>query len=220
MVARKRWVTENTEKPSPNGSEFGRTVRSWISVISGVRFSSQISHLLQRPDFDLARSWHGVGQRFTQATASSMSLTSQSQKPATNPRVSVKGPSMTVRLGPSNTIRLPCEEALRPSAASKMPLFKPASPAWHRNDERRYWKSTSFRKFFSAVEAQPPLSGWAHDHRDVGKLREQPTSVAHRPPIVEKNLQWAPHRYPAENKEAFAGNLRNGAVPKCKNKLA
>jgi hypothetical protein len=25
-------------------------VRSWISVTSGVRFSSQISHLVQRPD--------------------------------------------------------------------------------------------------------------------------------------------------------------------------
>src|SRR5438876_71982 len=35
--------------------------RSWTSVTSGVRFSSQISYLVQRPDFDLARSRHGVG---------------------------------------------------------------------------------------------------------------------------------------------------------------
>src|SRR5271169_1377107 len=36
-------------------------VRSWISLTLGVRFSSQISHLVQRPDFDLARSRHGIG---------------------------------------------------------------------------------------------------------------------------------------------------------------
>jgi hypothetical protein len=36
-------------------------VRSWISVTSVVRVSSQISHLVQRPDLDLARSRHGIG---------------------------------------------------------------------------------------------------------------------------------------------------------------
>src|SRR5215468_10562676 len=54
-----------------------------------------------------ARSRHGIGQRFTQATASSMSLTSQSQKPATSSLVSAKGPSMTMRRGPSKATRLP-----------------------------------------------------------------------------------------------------------------
>src|SRR3974390_2773056 len=49
----------------------------------------------------------GLGQRFAQATASSMSLTFQSQKPATSSRVAAKRPSMTVRAGPSNAIRLP-----------------------------------------------------------------------------------------------------------------
>src|SRR3546814_1505231 len=47
----------------------------------------------------------GLGQRFAQAMASSMSLTSQSQKPATSSRVCAKGPSITVRFGPSNAIR-------------------------------------------------------------------------------------------------------------------
>ena len=84
--------------------------------------------------------------------------------------------------------RLALRGGLKAVGSSKMPLFEPASPAWHRNDERRFRKSTLSCKFFSAVEAHPRLSGWAHDHRDVGKLREQPTSVAHRPPIVEKNL--------------------------------
>src|SRR5581483_1212005 len=50
----------------------------------------------------------GLGQRFTQATASSISLTSQIQKPATSSRVSVKGPSVTVRWAPSNATRLAC----------------------------------------------------------------------------------------------------------------
>lgn len=57
----------------------------------------------------------GLGQRFTQATASSMSLTSQSQKPVTSSRGWGKGPSITVRSGPSNAIRLPREEGVRPS---------------------------------------------------------------------------------------------------------
>src|SRR6202035_4713801 len=65
--------------------------------------------------------------RFTQATASSMSLTSQSQKPATSSLVSANGPSMTVRPGPSNAIRLPCEEGLRPWAASLMPALTNSS---------------------------------------------------------------------------------------------
>src|SRR5580700_6623196 len=69
----------------------------------------------------------GLGQRFTQATASSMSLTSQSQKPATNSRAWAKGPSMTARPGPSNAIRLPCEEGLRPSATSMMPALRSSS---------------------------------------------------------------------------------------------
>jgi hypothetical protein len=69
----------------------------------------------------------GLGQRFTQATASSMSLTSQSQKPATSSRVSAKGPSMTVRRGPSNATRLPCDEGLRPSPASMMPALTSSS---------------------------------------------------------------------------------------------
>src|SRR5438046_197586 len=30
-------------------------------IAAGVGVSSQISHLVQRPDFDLARSWHGIG---------------------------------------------------------------------------------------------------------------------------------------------------------------
>ena len=37
----------------------------------------------------------GLGQRFTHSTASAMSLTSQSQEPATNSRVSAKGPSVS-----------------------------------------------------------------------------------------------------------------------------
>ena len=63
----------------------------------------------------------GLGQRFTQATASSMSLTSQIQKPATSSRVAAKDPSMTVRQGPSKAIRLACALGLRPAAAIMTP---------------------------------------------------------------------------------------------------
>lgn len=72
----------------------------------------------------------GLGQRFTHATASSMSLTSQSQKPVTCSRGGAKGPSMTVRLGPSNATRLPWEEGLRPSTASRMPARRSSSLNW------------------------------------------------------------------------------------------
>jgi len=69
----------------------------------------------------------GLGQRFTQATASSMSLTSQSQKPATSSRVAAKGPLMTVRPGPLNAIRLPWDEGLSPSAARMRPAARNSS---------------------------------------------------------------------------------------------
>src|SRR4051812_26873181 len=56
-----------------------------------------------------------------------MSLTSHSQKPATSSRVSVKGPSMTVRLGPSKATRLPFAEGCRPSPANMMPALTSSS---------------------------------------------------------------------------------------------
>jgi hypothetical protein len=40
-----------------------------------------------------------------------MSLTSQSQKPATSSFVAAKGPSITVRLAPSKATRLPSATA-------------------------------------------------------------------------------------------------------------
>ena len=36
-------------------------IRSWISVIFGVRFATPISHLVKQPDFDLDRSRQGIG---------------------------------------------------------------------------------------------------------------------------------------------------------------
>jgi hypothetical protein len=55
-----------------------------LSACDGVRVSSQIAHLVQRPDFDLARSRHGIGAALHPGD---MSLTSQSQQPATSSRV-------------------------------------------------------------------------------------------------------------------------------------
>ena len=52
-----------------------------------------------------------------------MSLTCQSQKPATSSPVAAKGPSRTVRLSPSKAIRLPFDDGCRPSPVSMMPAF-------------------------------------------------------------------------------------------------
>ena len=62
----------------------------------------------------------GLGQCFTQATASSMSLTSQSHNPATNSRLLGNGPLITWRLRPSNPIGLPSEDGFKPS---QLPAF-------------------------------------------------------------------------------------------------
>src|SRR5579859_2667686 len=102
-------------------------LRPCISVISGVRLSAKSAIVLSgRISISLGPGM-GLGQRFTQATASSMSLTSQSQKPATSSRVSANGPSITVRPGPSNATRLPREEGVSPSAARRMPALLSSS---------------------------------------------------------------------------------------------
>src|SRR5215207_3074697 len=69
----------------------------------------------------------GLGQRFTHAIASAMSLTCQSQNPATNSRVSAEGPSMRVRLGPSKATRLPFADGCKPSPARRMPALTSSS---------------------------------------------------------------------------------------------
>ena len=68
-----------------------------------------------------------LGARFAQATASSMSLTSQIEKPAMSSRDSANGPSRTVRLAPSQTIRLAWALFWRPAAAMKMPAWTSSS---------------------------------------------------------------------------------------------
>src|SRR6478735_7336935 len=65
------------------------------------------------------------GARMAQARASSMFLTSQIEKPATTSRASAKGPSITVRLAPSLTIRLP--SGLSPAAATITPASTSSS---------------------------------------------------------------------------------------------
>lgn len=65
----------------------------------------------------------GFGQRLTHATASSMSLTSHSQKPATSSCGGAKGPSTTSRPGPSNATRLPSDEGFSPSPVIRTPAL-------------------------------------------------------------------------------------------------
>ena len=68
-----------------------------------------------------------TGARFAQAIASSISLTSQIEKPAISSRLSANGPSMTVRLAPSETMRLAWASFLRPAAATKTPALTSSS---------------------------------------------------------------------------------------------
>src|SRR6266568_4872441 len=59
-TARPSFCAWGNSTRSRSALSFSR-VRSWISVTSSVRFSLQVGHLVQRPDFDLARSRHGIG---------------------------------------------------------------------------------------------------------------------------------------------------------------
>ena len=59
--------------------------------------------------------------------ASSLDFTCQIQKPATSSFVSANGPSMTVRLSPSNLTRAPFELGCSPSPASITPALTSSS---------------------------------------------------------------------------------------------
>ena len=56
-----------------------------------------------------------------------MSLTCQIEKPATRLRASANGPSVTVRLAPSQAIRLASTVFLRPAPATKTPALTSSS---------------------------------------------------------------------------------------------
>ena len=82
-------------------------IRCSCSRNSGVKLS---------PNSSSSKTWRNSisvpppkGARFSHSTASSFDLTCQSQKPAINSFVSVKGPSITVRLAPENLTRTPLE---------------------------------------------------------------------------------------------------------------
>jgi hypothetical protein len=63
----------------------------------------------------------------THSIASSFEFTCQIQKPANSSLVSVKGPSITVRLLPENRTRAPLELGWSPSPASITPAFASSS---------------------------------------------------------------------------------------------
>src|SRR3954469_22811004 len=100
-----------------------RGVESSSGVRNPARFAASKNGRISislRPDM-------GLGQRFAQATASSMSLTSQIEKPAISSLVSANGPSMTVRPEPSKAMRLAWALGLRPAAATMMPALTSSS---------------------------------------------------------------------------------------------
>src|SRR4028118_2007957 len=69
----------------------------------------------------------GLGQRLTQAMASSIDCTCQIQNPAISSFVSVNGPSITLRFVPENLTRAPFELGCSPSAASRIPALTNSS---------------------------------------------------------------------------------------------
>jgi hypothetical protein len=69
----------------------------------------------------------GLGILFTHSIASSSERTCQIQKPATSSFVSVKGPSITARLSPSNLTLAPFELGWSPSPASMTPALTNSS---------------------------------------------------------------------------------------------
>src|SRR3954469_20767302 len=126
----------------------------------------------------------GLGQRFTHATASAMSLTCHSQKPATSSRVSAKGPSMTVRLSPSKATRLPCDDGFRPSPASMTPALTSSSlnlPMASRSSvEGMTPASESFVAFTRTITriVLSPLSHEGRLSRRLGRSRHADEAVA------------------------------------------
>src|SRR5579864_4851973 len=89
-----------------------------ISVTSGVRTSSQISALVERPDFDLARSRHRIGAALHPGDRLVDVLDVPEPEAGDQLAGRREGPVDNVRPGPSNATRLPCEEGLKIGRAS------------------------------------------------------------------------------------------------------
>src|SRR6516164_9610663 len=51
-----------------------------------------------------------------------------------------------------------------------------------------------------------------YNHWHFGKLRKYSASAADRHPLVEKNLQGAPHRHPADDQHALSENIRSAVI--------
>src|SRR4051794_36354245 len=102
-----------------------------------------------------------------------MSLTCHSQKPATNSRVSAKGPSMTVRLGPSKATRLPWDEGFRPSPASMMPALTSSSlnlPMAARSSVEGMTPASDSFVAFQTAQVPEPLGLLSHPGHEAGKV--------------------------------------------------
>src|SRR5262249_62048141 len=57
-----------------------------------------------------------------------------------------------------------------------------------------------------------PASGHPHDDGDPGELGEELIAVPDRPPVVEEDLQRAPHGDPAHDVEPLVDDLRGEAM--------
>ena len=91
------------------------------------RVSSQISHLVQPPDFDLARSWHGIGAALHPGDRLVHVL--DFPEPETGDQLAgrCKRSVDDRTAGTIEPIRSPCEEGLRPSAMRMMPALTSSS---------------------------------------------------------------------------------------------
>src|SRR5215469_6272443 len=83
-----------------------------------------------------------------------------------------------------------------PAIAKKRTCYAIRSPHWHGPREQK-WSAHALRLY---------------NHWHFGKLSKYSASAADRHPLVEKNLQGAPHRHPADNQHALPENIRSGVV--------
>src|SRR5262252_8609053 len=83
-----------------------------------------------------------------------------------------------------------------PAIAKKRTCYTIRSPHWHGPREQK-WSAHAHRLY---------------NHWHFGKLRKYSASAADRHPLVEKNLQGAPHRHPADDQHALSENIRSAVI--------
>src|SRR6516225_10901065 len=71
----------------------------------------------------------------------------------------------------------------------------------------------SFARYFVTGPTSPDARR-LYNHWHLGKPRQYSASAADRYPLVEKNLQGAPHCHPADDQHALSENIRSAVIAK------